>query len=254
MPLKNNIIFLVLLVFLVSSCKKQGKNPFAHCPDNSQMNDSVLAKLNIEFPEATHKIPFETFTGMYFNEFMEVKIWNEMEELSSVCQSRLLVMQGDKVLDSLNFSNIDPVGFYYGLYLYKELVFNHLLLSKFGDYEGLSIFVNQEGKIFKILGGYMFIDQSNGLVFSNYMSDLNGFSVFDLTLNQEVVRFDNIDLEPLGFYKIDNQYFVSLIDVANQKLIVKSIDLINKKMNLSDLQFSDLKGQELEFLFQPADQ
>ena len=160
MQLKNNIIFLVLLVFLVSSCKKQGKNPFAHCPDNPQVTDSVLAKLNIEFPEATHKIPFETYTGMYFNEFMEVKIWNEMEESSSVCESKIVVMQGDQLLDSLIFSKIDPIGSFYGVYLYKELVLNHLLITKYGDYDGSSIFINQDGKIFKTIGGHMFIDQS----------------------------------------------------------------------------------------------
>ncbi len=100
-------------MFLVSSCKKQGKNPFAHSPDNPQVTDSVLAKLNIEFTEATHKIPFETYTGMYFNEFMEVKIWNEMEESSSVCESKIVVMQGDQLLDSIIFSKIDPVGSFY---------------------------------------------------------------------------------------------------------------------------------------------
>lgn len=254
MLLKNKIIFLVLLMFFVLSCKKQGKNPFANCRNNPKVTDSVLAKLDVEYPEATHKIPFETYTGMYFNEFMEVKIWNEMVQSSSVCESKIFVMQGDQLLDSIIFSKIDPVGSIYGVYLYKELVLNHLLLTKYGDYDGSSIFINQDGKIFQTIGGYMFLDQSNGLVFSDYYSDISGFSIYDLNLDQEIAKFPDLEDEPIGFYKVNGQYYVSLIDVQNQKIMIKSVDLSNKKLVPSDLQISDVKGEELEFLFQPTDQ
>ncbi len=100
----------------------------------------------------------------------------------------------------------------------------------------------------------MFIDQSNGLVFSDYYSDISGFSIFDLNLDQEIAKFPDLEDEPIGFYKVNGQYYVSFIDVQNQKIMIKSVDLSNKKLVPSDLQISDVKGEELEFLFQPTDQ
>lgn len=238
---------------MLLSCKKQGKNPFTGYPDPASIPDSIALKLELEYPKSENLLPLEAFTGMYITEFLEVKIWNDFPEDKSVCNSKINVYNGDQVIDSLNFSKIDPVGSYFGLYMYKELVYGHLILAKFGDYEGFTIFVNPNGKISSSIGGQPFLDKNAGLIFSNFYSDLNGFSVYDLAQEKEIANFQNLDKEPFGFFVMGDLYYIAMLDFQSTKIEIYRIDLLNGKLLDCDVKVADLKGHELEFLFQPAD-
>lgn len=128
-----------------------------------------------------------------------------------LCTANIRIFKNNKQIDSLIISDdqFDAVGDKYGLLVYEEMIKNHVIISKFGSYDGKTIIINSKGKKFITIGGICFLDKKNGLLFSIYHSDLSGFSVFDLNTDKELY---SITLDPdraRKFYLLDNRYFVT---------------------------------------------
>lgn len=151
------------------------------------------------------------------------------------CKAYIYVLKDNIVVDSLGFNEIEPVGGDYGLLINKGLINNHIIISKFGDYDGRTIIINNKGQIFNIVGGYSFADTTNGLLFSNYCSDLFGFSVFDLNRDSKILEISEIENEPIEFYKDStNKYYLKTINNETKKENFWEINFNKKKIIFLD--------------------
>ncbi len=128
--------------------------------------------------------------------------------------------------DSLLFENIDPVGSAYGVYLCKDLICNYYIALKYGDYEGLTILIDTNGKIEKFSGGLPYIDYENHILISEYYSDISGFTMFDLE-NHKLLLDIEVEEQIQAFYHYKQEYFVSVIDFATNTESLKKIDIKN---------------------------
>jgi len=175
-----------------------------------------------------------------------------------LCSANIKIVKNNKPIDSLKISadQFDAVGDKYRLLVHEELMNNHVIISKFGSYDGKTIIINSKGQKFITIGGFCFLDKENGLLFSNYHSDLSGFSVFDLNTDKELYTITLEQNRAKEFYWFDNRYFVTTTNsndsnpekvweiVLNTKKMIETN--INVKLQAKPLtQLTDCKGIQI---------
>jgi hypothetical protein len=166
------------------------------------------------------------------------------------CRAEIDILKNGIKIDSVNFSEIEAVGGHYGLLIYNEKIKNHIVISKFGDYDGKTIIINEKGQKFITIGGCIYVDIKNGLLFSIYNSDLAGFSVFDLNKDKEIFKMIDIDDRPREFYRYSNNRFLYKA-TSNDETEVESIWEIEFEMDRIiqlDLTNNDINGKQLKKL------
>jgi hypothetical protein len=165
------------------------------------------------------------------------------------CKAFIKTIKQGKEISSLNFSSIEPVGDDYGFFVYSNLIKNHLLISKFGDYDGSTIIINSDGQIFSTIGGNISVDLEAGLVFSIYASDLTGFSVFDLVKDSVIIKMVDIEERPVEFYKSSNAnyYFLAKDDETNDESVWEIEFDLERILNV-DIDAKMLKDKNLKLL------
>jgi len=154
-----------------------------------------------------------------------------------LCSANIRIFKNDKQIDSLEYlaNQLEGVGDRYGLLIYEKPIKNHVIISKFGSYEGKTIIINNKGQKFVTLGGFSSIDVQNGLLFSVYHSDASGLSVFDLNTDKELYSmmsdYGKMEYERAReFYLFKNKYFVKTDQNEDNKWKIWEIDLKNKKL------------------------
>ncbi len=162
------------------------------------------------------------------------------------CKAVIEILKNEIKIDSIDFEAIEPVGGDYGLLVYNEQIKKHIIISKFGDYDGESIIINEKGEVFKTIGGRIFADTENGLLFSIYDSDISGFSVFDLNNDKTIFEMTDIEDRPYEFYKFSNNRYIYKAnnDESNSESIWEIEFDMDRIMQL-DLTDEDLKGKKL---------
>ncbi|MCW0484568.1 hypothetical protein [Gaoshiqia sediminis] len=165
------------------------------------------------------------------------------------CKAKIEILRNGKKIDSINFSEIEPVGGHYGLLVYNEIINDHIVISKFGDYDGQTIIINDKGEKFQTIGGCVSVDIENGLLFSIYNSDLAGFSVFDLNKDKEIFKMMDIDDRPREFFKYSNSRFLyKATNDETEKEAIWEIEFDMDRIMQLDLTAEDIKGKELRKL------
>lgn len=123
------------------------------------------------------------------------------------CKSKLITSKDNAIIDSISF-NPEPVGGHYGISKPNRIE-SHLVFTKHGDYDGRTIFVNEQGKILNIIGGENYFDSESKLLFTIYESDLSGFAVFDLGSDSILLEMPEIEDRPISFHKdFGERYFI----------------------------------------------
>jgi hypothetical protein len=179
------------------------------------------------------------------------------------CTANIRIFKNDIQIDSLLIpgDQFDGVGDRYGLLIYEKPVKNHVIITKFGSYDGKTIIINNKGRKFVTLGGFSSLDSQNGILFSVYHSDTSGLSVFDLNTDKElysVIMFDSTAMRNervREFYLYKNEYFVKTdqnninqwkiwkIELTKKKLVEADRNTILKAEHLKEL--TDYKGTEI---------
>jgi hypothetical protein len=115
-----------------------------------------------------------------------------------LCTANIRIFKSEKEIDSFEIpaDQFDAVGDRYGLLIYEKLLKHHVIISKFGSYDGKTIIINSKGQKFITLGGFCYPDTKKGLLFSVFHSDLSGFSIFDLNTDKELcsITMDQMQL------------------------------------------------------------
>jgi len=136
--------------------------------------------------------------------------YKRLDHKDPLCHAMIRVLKDKQSIDSLVYKEIDPVGGSYGLLVYPDLFSDHLVISKFGGYDGRTIIINNKGKVFDFPGGYIFPDRPKGLLFSFHGSDNGGLSVFDLKSDCLLFRTSDFDDHPYLMYNnSEGRYFFS---------------------------------------------
>jgi hypothetical protein len=68
----------------------------------------------------------------------------------------------------------------------KQPTKNLIVVSKFGDYDGRLLIINDKGELKDYLGGKFYVSADSKYLFSNYDSDLSGTTIVDLTKNESI--------------------------------------------------------------------
>ena len=166
------------------------------------------------------------------------------------CTATIKIFKNGNPIDSLNISSeeFDGVGDRYGLLVYDEPIKNHVIISKFGSYNGKTIIINNKGQKFITLGGFSSLDKNNGILFSIYHSDASGFSVFDLNKDKELFSITMHEDRAKEFYLLNNRYFVRTYSNNSNPEKIWEIDLKNKKIRETEIEMSSLKEMKLKEL------
>jgi hypothetical protein len=123
------------------------------------------------------------------------------------CKSKLVTSRDQVLMDSISFIP-EPVGGFYGISKPNRFA-NHLVFTKFGDYDGRTILVNDKGRILNIIGGENYVDSASKLLFTIYDSDVSGFAVFNLTSDSTLLEMSEIEDRPISFHKaFGERYFM----------------------------------------------
>jgi hypothetical protein len=96
-----------------------------------------------------------------------------------------------KCVDKLDFEDIQPLGSRAGIFLpLKQESPGHYILTKYGDYDGRTIVITDDGRLFNLGGGTYRIFRNRYLVTPRALPDIDeygDFSIFDLTENKILV-------------------------------------------------------------------
>jgi hypothetical protein len=91
----------------------------------------------------------------------------------------------------LDFEDIQPLGSRAGIFLpLKQEAPGHFILTKYGDYDGRTIIITDEGKLFNLGGGTYRVFRHRYLVTPRALPDVDeygDFSVFDLKENKILI-------------------------------------------------------------------
>ncbi len=207
---KTTII--VVIFFIVSACTKNKSTT-----EYTNKNQTDTIKKTIPKAKSANVIlAAEGIQKQYFLGDIEVQVYQiKGDGKDFYCKSRLIIIKKGILLDSISFIP-EPVGGSYGISEGIE-VNNHLIFTKQGDYDGRTLIINKQGKLFNIIGGRNYVDKETGLLFSIYTSDLSGIAVFDLNSDSVLVTINEKSERPLTIHKYSGSYYASCIDEQNDQ-------------------------------------
>jgi len=146
------------------------------------------------------------------------------------CDSWIKIMRNDSVLYSREFLKMDLEGA--GLFVPKvQPLDDYFFIIKHGDYEGIQIIIDANGKVKEIPGGQYFFSTDKKYMF--VLQEVDGtlpFRVMDLSTmhfvfhsHKDEYGMDSkyVDYVNAEFYRKGNDIYVSLIDRNEAKTLYK---------------------------------
>jgi hypothetical protein len=102
------------------------------------------------------------------------------------CSASVEIQKDSKLIDRVNFGDIWPVGWRYGIHLpFKQESPRHFILMKYGDYNSRTLIISDEGQLFNLPGEAYRIFLDRYLIARGGMADDSpDFSFFDLNENK----------------------------------------------------------------------
>ena len=136
---------------------------------NSVIISLLLVKSILSFGQNydPEKVSIATLTQKIGDISVDIAQYKPIDYIKSkfYCYAEIRIYKNKIMIDSLVFDDIEPVGGHYGLLVYPSLIMNHLIISKYGDYDGRTIIINDQGQIFSTIGGSVSIDYQSGFLF-----------------------------------------------------------------------------------------
>ena len=143
------------------------------------------------------------------------------------CKAIIQTTGKNKIIDELYFENIEPVGSSYGICFNKRQPNDNFLIgSKYGDYSGQLIIIDNKGKIIKESGGDYFISDNNRFIISDWYSDLSGITIFDFKTNK-IVYSEELPVYLSKWYENAGKYYAAEWDENKESDIIYEFNLDN---------------------------
>jgi hypothetical protein len=237
--MNKKISFILSLIFLalLTICNS--------CDFFLDEDEGIIRTMSVRLEPQLKIDSFENCQESYKLRFVTVsiemrkRIDENNEEAPYYCSGALYVWKNDKKIDSLIYANFEPVGGDYGLRVHDKLINGCLIITKHGDYDGETIFINPEGKIKKCIGGIPHYSKDKNWVISFYESDLGGFSIFDLGSFEEI--FSKSDIEHHGITLAENANLLFLHMENSDDLASKYFVFDALTKELSEANYEDFK-------------
>ncbi|MEO9513596.1 MAG: SH3 domain-containing protein [Flavobacteriaceae bacterium] len=186
----------------------------------------------------------------YFKEvnikFIQLRPTEDFYDFS--CRGLIRTIKENKLIDEINYGNIDPVGSNFGLTFSKNQNKENLFIaSKFGDYEGEIIIIDGNGKIQRFEGGQYFVAKNGKYLVSSWSSDLSGLTIYDL--EEKKVRLNKeLDSYYGNWYFSEGIYFTPKWNGEKELEQTYQIDFDNFQLKKSTLKTKE--GSEIEIVNQ----
>ncbi len=174
--MKHPIILILLLILTtLTSCFGIFDSQLKIPPnDSNTSNQKFQSKQNSLIQEEN----IEKTQKEYFIGNLKVVLYQyKGDGTEFICKSEIIISKDGKQTDSIKFTP-EPVGGNYGISKAFEFS-NHLILNKYGDYDGRTLIINNKGEIYNVIGGDNYLDTVSKTLFSIYDSDLSGFAALD---------------------------------------------------------------------------
>jgi len=127
------------------------------------------------------------------------------------CRTWLTIKNKTKVVKERN-EDCDGVGGCSGLFFPESQPSKDLIIvSKFGDYDGRLLIINDKGELNDYSGGKFYVSADNKYVFTNHDSDLSGVSIIDLTKNK-LVYTGELEQYIGDWYFKNGEYFAVIME------------------------------------------
>lgn len=221
------LIKTILFTCLISACGNQ-QQPAEPEAEAKKEKVAITSGSKIKGVESRSKMKV-TYSTYKLNDIEIVlkQVQPQESPNASSCSATLYIRKKLTKTDSLSFQQIEAVGGAYG-FTTPTKVMDHMVLTKHGDYDGRTIVINDNGDIFDIAGGMVYLDSN--LLFSFYESDVPGIAIFDLSTDSLILS--KLELET---------YPISVSKTADERFIIKGIGMISNEDEL------------WEFIPEPAD-
>jgi hypothetical protein len=120
------------------------------------------------------------------------------------CRAWLEVRQGGSVMRQVYFDDIEPVGYYFGIFVPKHQPFeDYFVALKEGDYDGRLLLAGKDGSLTNIPGGSFFLTPDKRYLIGAHDSDYASLFVFDVSNRQLVIDGEKKRLPAVGDWYLD---------------------------------------------------
>ena len=156
------------------------------------------------------------------------------------CKAIIQTRTKNRKIDELYFDNIEPVGSSYGICFTKNQTNKKYIIgSKYGDYEGLVIIINSNGKILRKSGGNYFVSEDKKYLVSDWYSDLTGITIFDLEKNM-IVYSKELPVSLSKWFENKGKYYAAQWSENKEIDTIYTFDLTSFSLSRTNLSLSKL--------------
>lgn len=157
-----------------------------------------------------------------------------------LCRGKIISYKNNLPVDSLDFNDMEAVGDRYGLNFSSQPVKGTIIGTKFGDYDGRLILIDETGKIQNHRGGFFFITKDQRYIVSPWHSDLAGITIYDLK-DRKVKMGEETEIRPANWYYLNGEYYTKDSSVNE----IYRLDLASGKLLKTNLKFCNVQEGEL---------
>ena len=161
----------------------------------------------LDFPEDKFIVKKEQQTlGTITVDIIQVKPNKQSDSKQFSCRTWLTIKEKNRIVKELT-QDLESVGGCSGFFFPdKQPNKDLIVISKFGDYDGRLLTINNKGELKDYLGGKFYVSIDNKYLFSNYDSDLSGVTIIDLVKN-ELIYTGQLKQYISDWYFQDGEYF-----------------------------------------------
>jgi hypothetical protein len=217
---------------------------------NGQSLDKLKNGISIngnQYSDKEYNIEFQTFTLDSVTIKIAQIFRKEFNGNEFNCKAIIQTTEKDRIIDELYFDNIEPVGSSFGICFNERQPNKKFLIgSKYGDYSGQLIIIDNKGKITKNSGGDYFISDNNRFIISDWYSDLSGMTIFNFETSK-IVYSKELPVYLSKWYENAGKYYAAEWDNNKETDNIYEFNLDNfsfVKTNLNyNTRYKKLPGQ-----------
>jgi len=204
-----------------------------------RLKNGVLIKEN-QYLENEYKVEFQVFdVGSVTVEIAQI-FRKEFDRNDFNCKAIIQTKEKGKILDELYYENIEAVGSSYGIcFNEKQPDENFLIGSKYGDYAGQLIIIDNRGRIIKKPGGDYFTSTNKKHLISDWYSDLSGITIFDFETG-ETVYSNELPVFLSKWYENTGKYYAAEWEGNRETNNIYEFNLDNLSLVKTDLDLEKL--------------
>lgn len=198
-------------------------------------------------------------TSVNLNEVkVEIRNYKNIKKFADFyCKGKIVIFKNQQPIDSIQFDKIYQTG-NYGLFLHHDIIPDHVLISKFGNDDGKTIIINENGTLFILNGNKVYIDTLKKVLVVLNDQFPEEVTLFDYVKDKIILKYENLEFEPCqvvsdvkGRYFLKgcsknqpfNYYLIQSENKTLKKVRMKKVPAGSRIQIVSDPKVNELKCQ-----------